>query len=139
MKPPRRRALRVQIVAGVAAILLMGGTLLASAGASSAIGSMPTPPPSPTSVCAPLLPSRLIVYERGRVTDDEPLPSNLREGPGTAYALVGEIPANGLFFVLEGPKCSQRYLWYRVRYGDLEGWIAEGTTNSYYTELYLPG
>ncbi len=124
----------------IAALILFGSGLAVSAARGSALAQpMPTLPPSPTPVCAGQPPTRLILYERGRVTDDEPTPSNLREGPGTAYKLVGEIPASGVFFVLDGPKCSQLYVWYRVRYGKVEGWIAEGTFNTYYTEPYLAG
>lgn len=68
--------------------------------------------------------------ERGRVSDDDPSPLNLRKGPSTNYdPPIWQIPV-GVFFVLEGPECSPRYSWNRVEYrGDdddlLVGWVAE--------------
>jgi len=96
-------------------------------------------PPSPTSVCPGSARSRLIVYERGRVTIDDPAPLNVRAGPRTTFDILDTIPPGGIFFVLEGPRCSERYTWYRVSYGDLTGWIAEGASSAYFVEPYPPG
>jgi hypothetical protein len=90
-------------------------------------------------------PNRLIVRERGRITFDDPSPQNVRAGPGTIFdPPIGQIPAGGLIYVLEGPECSQRYSWYRVEYlkadGELlVGWVAEGDDNHYFVETYPPG
>jgi hypothetical protein len=95
--------------------------------------------------CASAMPTRLIVHERGRVSDDDPNPLNLREGPSTNFdPPLGQIPVGGIFYVLEGPECSPRYAWYQVEYRDendelLVGWIAEGADDLYFVETYPPG
>jgi hypothetical protein len=94
---------------------------------------------TPTSICPPAPPSRLIVRERARVSLADPRPLNVREDPGTAARVLAQIPASGVFYVLDGPECGQDYAWYRVEYKDITGWIAEGDDTSYYVELYPPG
>lgn len=95
----------------------------------------PEPLPSATP-CPNTLPQRLVTGERGRVTDDDPTPMNVRQGPRTSFERIGQIPIRGIFFVLEGPECSERYAWYRVQYNGLDGWIAEGDDSAYYVEPY---
>jgi hypothetical protein len=118
-----------------------GAVLTAPLMTNTPLTASPTPfvwpEAPPTSLpCENSLPSRLIPGERGRVTDDDPTPVNMRQGPRTSFELAGQIPARALFVVLEGPQCSERYTWYRVRYNDLEGWIAEGDNRDYYVEPY---
>ncbi len=96
-------------------------------------------PSTPTAVCDPAPTSRLIVRERARVSLDDPRPLNMREGPGTAFDVITQIPAGGVVYVLDGPSCSQSYAWYRVAFGGHEGWIAEGDSSGYYVEVYPPG
>ncbi len=116
-------------------LLLIG---LAAGMASSAQTSAPAVPG-----CTDLLPSRLIVNERGRVTRTDPAPVNLRAEPGTNADLLGQIPAGMVFFVLEGPACTARYTWYRVRTrledALVTGWVAEGDAGAYFLERYPPG
>lgn len=100
-------------------------------------------PPTPTPACRGLLPARLVPYERGRVSSDDPRPLNVREGPGTNFAILGQLPVGALFYVIEGPQCSDLYTWFRIAYrqeGETRrGWIAEGDSSSYFVELYPPG
>jgi uncharacterized protein YgiM (DUF1202 family) len=98
-----------------------------------------TPPPTPTAACPPAPASRLILRERARVSVSDPRPLNLRSGAGTANDVLAQIPAGGVFYVLEGPECSQNYAWYRVDYRGIAGWIAEGDASAYYVEQYPPG
>lgn len=102
---------------------------------------MPTLPPSPTPQCPGIIRNRLIIWERGRVAYDDPDdPLNIRSGPNTTYEILGEIPVGGIFFVLDGPQCSDLYTWFYVEYGDVQGWVAEGTINDrYFVEPYPPG
>jgi uncharacterized protein YgiM (DUF1202 family) len=100
---------------------------------------MPTLPPSPTPICGLAPRNRLIVRERARVSIEDPRPLNIRAGAGTSFDVIGQIPTRGIFYVLEGPRCSQRYSWYRVEYGELTGWIAEGDDTAYFVEVYPPG
>ncbi len=68
---------------------------------------------------------------------DDPRLLNVRLGPSTDFRLAGQIEPGEVFSVLEGPQCGGNYAWYRIRYGDLEGWIAEGDT-SYFVEPFVP-
>jgi uncharacterized protein YraI len=81
----------------------------------------------------------MIVNEPGRVTDDDLRPLNIRNGPSTEYRILGRLEVGNVFLVLDGPQCSSNYVWYFIRRGNLEGWIAEGDSVSYYIEPYLPG
>jgi uncharacterized protein YgiM (DUF1202 family) len=98
----------------------------------------PTPGATPTPICGVAPPVRLTVRERARVTTAQDDPLNVRADAGTAYEVVGQIPRGGVFYVLEGPRCTQRYSWFRVEYGTLNGWIAEGITDEYFAEPYPP-
>lgn len=97
---------------------------------------MPTAPPTPTATCPDAPRERLIVGERGHVLPDDPRPVNVRAEAGTENRVVTTIPINGLFMVLEGPVCEDEYSWYKVRYRETEGWLAEGDLTSYYVEPY---
>lgn len=99
----------------------------------------PTPGPTATAVCGLAPPVRLTVRERARVTTAQDDPLNVRSDAGTGYDVIGQIPMGGVFYVLEGPRCTQRYSWFRVEYGTLTGWIAEGITSEYFAEPYPPG
>lgn len=98
----------------------------------------PTPRLTATPVCPAAPPTRLILNQRGRVLPDDPRPINLRGEPGTGSTLITSITIMEVFYVLEGPVCDGDYAWYKVQYGDDEGWIAEGDLSSYYVEPYLP-
>jgi hypothetical protein len=99
----------------------------------------PTPPPTPTATCPPAPPSRLIVHDRARVALDDPRPLNMRDGAGTDFDVIAQVPAGGVIYVLEGPRCTARYAWYRVEYEGIEGWIAEGDDTAYFVDIYPPG
>lgn len=83
--------------------------------------------------------TRLIIQERGRVTDDNDDTLNLREGPGTSFDVIAALNPLDQFTVLAGPACEGRFAWFRVRYRNLTGWIAEGDNELYYVEPYLTG
>jgi len=89
--------------------------------------------------CSGTMPTRLIVHERARVSpvgDESPL--NVRAAPGTDNEVLGRIPIGGVFFVLDGFECTQRYTWYQVEYDGLIGWAAEGDSSVYLNEPYPP-
>ncbi|MBC7872185.1 MAG: SH3 domain-containing protein [Chitinophagaceae bacterium] len=94
---------------------------------------------TPTAVCSGAPSPRLIVNERGRVLDDDPRPLNVRSGPGTDYRIFGRLEVLDVFLVESGPNCGDGYVWFKIRRGILEGWIAEGDLGAYYVEPYLPG
>lgn len=95
--------------------------------------------PSSTPACAGNPETRLIVGERGVVSDDDPEVLNVREEPGTDHKILGILKVNAVFIVLEGPYCEGDYVWYRVAHRGLEGWIAEGDSGVYYVAPYFPG
>jgi hypothetical protein len=90
-----------------------------------------------TPGCPLALPVRLTVPGVGYVRTDDPRQLNVRLGPSTDFRLAGQIAPGEIFDVLEGPTCAGSFAWYRVRYGDIEGWIAEGDT-TYFVEPYVP-
>jgi hypothetical protein len=120
------------ILALVLAMLLIGAALPAAAQTAT-----------PGAGCPGLLPSRLIVHERGRVSREDPAPVNVRAEPGTSAEQMGQIPVGVVFYVLEGPSCTQRYTWFRVKAviegTGLTGWIAEGDTRDWFVERFPPG
>ncbi len=95
--------------------------------------------PSPTPACEGQPATRLIVGERGIVSDDDPEDLNVREEPGTSNKILGILKVNAIFTVLDGPRCEGNYVWYRVIHRNLEGWIAEGDFGVYYVAPYFPG
>ena len=99
-------------------------------------------PAQPTATqirCGDAPQQRLVVFERGRVTDDDDETLNLRAGSGVNFDILTRLEPGELFFVLEGPVCSGGFLWFRVQAGAIVGWLAEGDDESYYTEPYLTG
>ncbi len=124
----RRRAL-----AGILAALLLGAGLAGVAAQTA----------QPVTSCQNLLPTRLILHERGRVSSDDPTPINLRAEPGTNAEQLDQLEAGTVFYVMEGPSCTVSYTWYRVKVRSageaLEGWIAEGDARAYFVERYPPG
>ena len=94
---------------------------------------------TPDALCPPAPPTRLIVNERGRVALDDTRPLNLRADPGTTSAVLAQIPAGGVFYVLDGATCGQDYAWFQVEYNGIVGWVAEGDEAAYYAEIYPPG
>lgn len=89
--------------------------------------------------CAVGLPTRLILHERGRVADEDDRPLNMREGPDVDFEQIQQLAINSVFLVLDGPECTDDYIWYYIRYEDAEGWIAEGERGIYYVEPYFTG
>lgn len=85
--------------------------------------------------CPDSLPPRLTVGEAARVTPGDA--NNVRTSADSSAELVGQIPGSSVFTVLSGPDCADGFTWWRVRYGDLEGWTVEGSSE-YWLEP-LPG
>lgn len=101
---------------------------------------MPTSTPAAMiENCPDAPPIRLILQERGRVSDEDERKLNLRDGPGLNFEIIYSIEPDEFFFVLDGPTCADEYTWFRVQYGSFTGWIAEGDSEAYYVEPYLPG
>ncbi len=86
------------------------------------------------SACGNALPTRLSAGSFAYVNPDPPLPNNLRSDAGQDNELVGTIPAGQAMKILDGPKCADGSLWWKVSVlnSDLVGWTAEGDDKSYW-------
>ena len=102
-----------------------------------------TPAPAETPPCPPaddtrFLPPRLEVGMQAQV-GTEGLPNNMRDIPGTSGRLLGEIPAGGIFTVVDGPQCGlvDALVWWQVDYEGLVGWTAEGRYDNSAPDYWL--
>lgn len=81
-------------------------------------------------------PTRLIAGSWGRVTTWPNLPNRLRSSPSYYGAVIGQIPAGGIFQTLSGPQCVNGVNWWQVNYNGRVGWTAEGDGYTYWLEPY---
>ncbi|MBX3061613.1 MAG: SH3 domain-containing protein [Anaerolineae bacterium] len=91
-----------------------------------------TAPPSAPGVCPTNLPGRLVVGKQGRVTPG--LANRLRADASYTSAVIGRIPAGGVFDVLAGPKCDGSSNFWQVTYAGVTGWTSEGYNGEYWLE-----
>ncbi len=84
--------------------------------------------------CLGAPPPRLMVGDRGIVAPEDPRALRVREQPNLQGAVLGEIPPNTQFDVLDGPLCADGYLWWQIDVAgqDISGWSAEGTPENYF-------
>ena len=96
----------------------------------------PTIPPPPVAAgCLGAPAPRLIVGGQGKVTPGTP--NNLRSSPSLTAAILGQIPAGGVFTVVSGPVCSNavdNITWWGVNYNGRLGYTAEGRGGEYWVE-----
>ena len=69
---------------------------------------------------------RLSVNVRARVEPGPGTANNLRDTPGLAGDVIGQIPPGGQFIVLDGPQCADGYVWWQIDRDGVQGWTAEG-------------
>lgn len=87
--------------------------------------------PTPANfVCPETLPPQLSVGGQGMMLPGDP--NNVRSQPGTAFDVVGRMPAGDTFRVTAGPVCADGYVWWQVEYDDITGWTAEGDAAGYW-------
>jgi len=83
--------------------------------------------------CVGAPPPRLLPGDLARVLGTTP--NNVRSQPSvTSGQVIGQIPAGAQLNVFEGPSCQDDLTWYRVQYGDLIGYTAEGQGREYWLE-----
>ncbi|HRF96587.1 MAG TPA: SH3 domain-containing protein, partial [Aggregatilineales bacterium] len=97
----------------------------------------PTITPSPTfgfdrAQCPANLPPRLAIDTRGRVLPGGT--SAVYEQPLTDSTQLGEIPGGVSFTVLDGPVCTDGFIWWQVEYRDITGWTIEAGAGEYFLE-----
>ena len=80
--------------------------------------------PEEPIVCEGVLPSRLVPDMIARVTPGSP--NRVRNAPSTEGELIGDIPGEGEFYVLNGPVCADGFAWWYVEHEGLVGWTVEG-------------
>lgn len=80
---------------------------------------------------------RLIAGQIARVLSGDP--NSLRDQPTTAGERIGQIPADGRFAVLDGPRCADGFAWWQVEFDGLVGWTAEGSGAEYWVEPLATG
>ncbi|MBL8145781.1 MAG: protein kinase [Anaerolineae bacterium] len=97
--------------------------------------STSTPTPEPTAApneCLDAVPMIVSAPSTARVTleggggNDQPV--RIRDAPGTGNSVIGQMTVGRSFQILEGPRCGDdgRLRWWRVRFGEIEGWVADG-------------
>lgn len=98
----------------------------------------PTVVPTPTSriviwkPCPDAPTSRLKVGVIAYVTKDPPLPNRIREEPNREAETLGLIGPGGSMDVIDGPACSDGWVWWKVKNAEYEGWTAEGDMEDYW-------
>jgi hypothetical protein len=62
----------------------------------------------------------------------------VRVSPGRSSEVLTTLPEGTAFTVLEGPECTDDWLWWRIQTVDgVVGWVSEGDPNDgYYLEPY---
>jgi hypothetical protein len=84
--------------------------------------------------CLNAPPTRLRIDLFAYVNPDPPVPNNVRRDAGKDNALIGEIEPGKAMKILEGPKCADGWVWWKVRAleTDLVGWTPEGDAQNYW-------
>lgn len=82
--------------------------------------------------CPGFMPSRLEINMFGQVT---PGPANnFRDGPTLSSNVIGQLPGETIFLVLDGPVCADNMAWWQVDYNGQIGWTSEGTGAEYWLQ-----
>jgi len=78
--------------------------------------------------------SRLHVGDTAAVSTDPPLANRIRKDAALDAEVLGFIQPVETALVLEGPACTNGWVWWRVRAtaNGVEGWTAEGDSSSYW-------
>ncbi|NWF69584.1 MAG: SH3 domain-containing protein [Chloroflexi bacterium] len=50
---------------------------------------------------------------------------NVRSGPGIDFGVVGRLADGTRVTLVEGPRAADGLRWWRIRVGDIEGWVVE--------------
>jgi hypothetical protein len=92
-------------------------------------GLSPSPSSAQEERCPDTLPSRLQVGAQAQVLPGPP--NNLRADPDVQSARIGQLPANTVVEVLDGPVCADGYAWWQVSAGASVGWTVEAVEQAY--------
>lgn len=88
----------------------------------------------PWEACPGIYPSRLRVGDVAYVSTEPPLPNRVRTQPNKNGIVIGFLQPGELMDILEGPSCSNEWIWWRVRSQEsgMTGWTAEGDSEDYW-------
>ncbi len=80
--------------------------------------------------------SRLAPASRARVTFTDGTPLRVREDAGKSAKILKTIPEGTEMYIIEGPKCADRGVWWRMQTKDgaIGGWVMEGEDGVYFIE-----
>lgn len=126
-------------------ILLASGLVMLAANSGSSVAQVatftPIPPtntprpPTATSV-APGCDNPLPVAIGGQITLRPGV--NIRAFPSLSAPWLANYNENRIFTVLDGPVCSDEYIWWQVSNDELTGWVAESSAILVYFRTYDP-
>ncbi len=90
--------------------------------------------PDPWEACPGARLSRLYPGMTAYVAYDPPLDQRVRKGAGTKYEIVGMMDPGTQFSILDGPKCANGWVWWKIETTDwtLSGWTVEGDESDYW-------
>jgi hypothetical protein len=84
-------------------------------------------------VCPNSLPPRLFVNGTARVVSGLGA-NNLRTAADESAEILSQIPEGAELTVMGQQVCVNGMNWWYVRYGEIEGWTAEGQGQNYWLE-----
>jgi len=91
---------------------------------------VPSPTPADAEVKVTIAMGGLSVGKQAEVDPSVTTPLNLRTGPGTNYAITGQVPSGTSLTLLAGPQTTSSYVWWQVRLPDGQtGWLVEAIGN----------
>jgi hypothetical protein len=94
-------------------------------GMSLDAGGGPAIAPVDLPTTAPVSGGILVIGGQATINTTEGDTLNVRGGPGTSYPVVGRLPAGTRVTLIEGPRTGEGLTWWRIRAGNLEGWVVE--------------
>lgn len=100
-----------------------------------------TPDSSPWQACSDaVFLSRIHVGNTVEVSSNPPLANRIRRDANLDSDVIGYIDPGEQAVVLDGPKCSNQWVWWKVRANSdgLEGWTAEGDAENYWLAPVSP-
>jgi len=81
--------------------------------------------------------TRLQAGSSAKVSQDQPTPNRVREGPDTSAEIIYRIDSGAILRVVDGPICTNGLIFWKVESALIPGgvgWTAEGDGKEYYLE-----
>ncbi len=97
----------------------LGGMTFDVGGGSVIVAPVDLPTTAPSSG------GILVVGGQASINTTEGDTLNVRAGPGASYDILARLPDGARVTLLEGPRAGEGYTWWRIRAGNVEGWVVE--------------